>query len=587
MFGKEVNISFLATFFTRKLINSARSFVFHFLYFNTMQFFLRTVLFLLLNATIRLTLQAQPLTSISGKVLTYDGSPATTANVLLTYSSGDYANPIANFSVNQQAEYIIQIYNGGFYYVWFTAPNHEIFGVPIVVDSLRDRSEPIALSVQLKPHDYKPNIQQVRIIGDWNKFDFESAESMTPELDGTFSYQLKKTRAAYQLLDITQKERSVNGTMSDFFIYDGGGDYQSVVRAEKDSSLIIRFNPRQLPRTANAELPKAIFNARYQYLDDLARFQYQSRVKEQEANKAFEKWVQGGGRIADFTFDYGELPNQLLATLNDRTISENVRQILAVELLALPHFKPIRPTSIVESVEKLLAIGYSAWSLHPNSVLNYAKWKGEDQEKALRRFAAQSPDRNIQLLCIAELGLMAKTKGDTAKIREIYEGAVKDLSAFKEAELLLMELSPYKPTLEGKPIPPFELKTVNGKTISNKSFRGKFILLDFYMSWYQPTLDEREFIRSAFEKFKTKNLEIVSVSFDDKLSDAKAFLAKHPEMKWTQTFADKRFESDIAKRLALRAVPFPILISPDGKTLALGVSLRQYQLAETLAKFLK
>ena len=545
--------------------------------------------FLLTFFLIPSVLIAQPRseTPIRGTVLQYDGKPVKIGNVILTEFSGDYENPIANFSVGIDGKYEFPLKGGGYYKVWFAAPNHQIFGVPLILDSLRDAGAPVSLTVQLAPYDYKTTFDSVFIIGDWNKFNFETASPMLKQPNGTFIYDLNTERAAYQLLGITTRKKSVNGTMSEDFIYDNAGDYYSIVTKKGNAPLVIEFNPALLPRTTDKTLPKATFNARYAYLQELSRLTTRFETHLLNAQDGLEQWTKNGGFASIYIHNYGDFPNDLLKAIRNEKLPEAMRQVLATMLLALPHFSPNNTGEIISTVERLLAIKYPMWSLFPDAVLNYAKLKGKERELVLRKFAAQSPDRGLQLQCVAELALLAKASGDTAKINEVYRGALKTLGDMKEGVLLLQELNPNKPVLEGKPLPLIELKTLDGKKLTNKTLRGKYVLLDFWMSWYAPTLEERRFLADAYTGFKHKNFEIVSISFDDKPADAKAFLDKHPDFKWTQCFAEKRYDSDIAKRLDIQSVPFPILIAPDGKVLALGVSLRQYQLAETLSKFLK
>ncbi|MFQ3597805.1 MAG: thioredoxin-like domain-containing protein [Chloroherpetonaceae bacterium] len=524
---------------------------------------------------------------IRGTVLQYNGKPIQVGNVILSELGGDYESPIANFSVGADGKYEFPLKGGGYYKVWFAAPNHQIFGVPLILDSLRDAGETVSITVQLAPYEYKTTFDTVFIIGDWNKFKFETASPMLKQPNGTFIYDLNAERATYQLLGITTRKKSVNGTMSEDFIYDNAGDYYSIVTKKPNAPLVIEFNPALLPKTTDKTLPKATFNPRYAYLQELSRLTARFEEHLLKAQDGLDNWTKNGGFASIYIHNYGDFPSDLLKSIRNEKLPEPVRQVLATMLLALPYFSPNNTGEIISVVERLLGIKYPMWSLFPDAVLNYAKLKGKDRELVLRKFAAQTPDRGIQLQCVAELALLAKASGDTAKINEVYRGALKTLGDMKEGVLLLQELNPNKPVLEGKPLPPIELKTLDGKKITNKSLFGKYTLLDFWMSWYAPTLNERPFLVDAYRRFKHKNFDIISISFDDKPADAKAFLAKHPDFTWTQCFAEKRYESDIAIKLDIQSVPFPILIAPDGKVLALGVSLRQYQLAETLSKLLK
>src|SRR5437867_2761658 len=72
---------------------------------------------------------------------------------------------------------------------------------------------------------------------------------MIKQPDGRYTLDVETSddTVAYQLLGVTKEKRSINGTSSDRFFYDGGGDYRSVLRVEKGKTTIV-FDPRRLQR---------------------------------------------------------------------------------------------------------------------------------------------------------------------------------------------------------------------------------------------------------------------------------------------------------------------------------------------------
>lgn len=131
-------------------------------------------------------------------------------------------------------------------------------------------SERFELTVRLAPYRLRSPLEEVKILGDWNDFDFSSAEPMTREDDGSFVYTTtvpESGRVAYQVLGVEADGRSINGTQADAFEYDGGGDYKAILEGDPGAPLAIRFDPAALPPAGDrtvaelSSLPPTLGNA--------------------------------------------------------------------------------------------------------------------------------------------------------------------------------------------------------------------------------------------------------------------------------------------------------------------------------------
>lgn len=136
----------------------------------------------------------------------------------------------------------------------------------------------------------------------------------------------------------------------------------------------------------------------------------------------------------------------------------------------------------------------------------------------------------------------------------------------------------------GKPAKDFIQNDTEGRPISLSSFRGRYILLDFWASWCGPCRSENPNVLKAYEKFKGENFEIIAVSLDDK---------KEPWLKaiqtdglpWIHVSDLKGTKNQVAVMYGVTGIPQNFLISPEGVILAKG--LRGEALEKQLAELIK
>ncbi len=136
----------------------------------------------------------------------------------------------------------------------------------------------------------------------------------------------------------------------------------------------------------------------------------------------------------------------------------------------------------------------------------------------------------------------------------------------------------------GVQAPAFAIRGMDGQEIELKDFQGKYVLLDFWASWCGPCRREMPNVVRLYKECKGKNFEIIGISLDQKEADWKKAV-KNLGMTWPQACDFQVWQSPVARKYNLSAVPYTVLIDPEGKVEA--IDLRGQQLVDTVKSLLK
>lgn len=132
--------------------------------------------------------------------------------------------------------------------------------------------------------------------------------------------------------------------------------------------------------------------------------------------------------------------------------------------------------------------------------------------------------------------------------------------------------------------PGFTIKDINGKPVNLSSFRGKYVLLDFWASWCVPCRQENKTVLKVYEKYRNTNFTVLGISLDENEARWKEAVIKDG-LTWTNVCDLKATNGEVVKLYGVQPIPDNFLVDPQGKII--GRKLYGEKLEQKLEEVLK
>ncbi|MFH1941260.1 MAG: TlpA disulfide reductase family protein [bacterium] len=530
---------------------------------------------------------------IKGSLLGHDNRPMLRADVFQLSNMTKYPRDILkNFHTGPDGAFEMGFHRPGLYRLLFAGVNHRAFELPVYIDN----PDTIILNVRLGGIRYKEDIQEIRIMADYNveNYRFGIKKDVKLNDDGLFqaTFDTYDTHFTYQIDRIDEDGDSVNGLLADFYTPDREGDYFSVLKTRKDSTITITFDPALLRRSKSEpeyELIRASERTRKFFIiheDYSKRYaDYHNYVLEGRSR---------GIRDSDYANNYGwkkdfkEL-DELIENEQDPFLRKGwiiLRiQIALYDAWAKPRAKVSK--KLAEMALREIPPDSPLWSYHPNTLINALGYAREIEKqftdlkqehtffqeygrpfmKYIGEVVSSHPDSSIRAITLESAVFLADQLAEYDLFEKYYNQYLKEFEGTRDKDRIVYSFSPSRMIKPGAPVPDFSFVSLDdpSQQITKQSLLGKDYIMYFWALWCGPCRATSEALSRIWDDYSRDDFTILSISMNYKKEDVVEYRKNKLPMPWLNTHLEKwKAKEGVLKDFEVWFIPRVILIDKNG-----------------------
>ncbi|MCX7800267.1 MAG: TlpA family protein disulfide reductase [Fimbriimonadales bacterium] len=151
----------------------------------------------------------------------------------------------------------------------------------------------------------------------------------------------------------------------------------------------------------------------------------------------------------------------------------------------------------------------------------------------------------------------------------LFGAAVAAIAVGAASRLAVAQGSDSIESFRGKAMPAFKMTTLDGRTLTNSSLRGKVVLIDFWATWCGPCKMAAPTMQSLHEKFGKQGLVVIGANVWERGNSKQKAQEYAKANKFTYTFTHDN--DKLAETMRLNGIPTFLLVDKKGTIRAVQV----------------
>ena len=484
-------------------------------------------------------------------------------------------------------------------------PEHISFTTPLWLP------EDVTGEIVIRPQAVIPRriIESVRVIGDFNGFDADSAAVLTGGADGHLRVAIPfhGDSARFNILGMGGGSRAAWMPVKTWALVEneyGPPHYAGVLRPVRDTLFfdVDTTTPRRLPAAASifiATRDTALVMANRLLLDLTVA------MRDPEALS----WWAPASTLQPIDLARRPAVQRAHAALAIAT-DARVRQEAATSIMLLTpmnldsarvrgaqYFSNVPPGSLVTRDQNgVMAMQLAISGLTPDSLADAAtkeraeKLIVERVRSYMLPVARTTPDSVARMNAWLGAAYGLQSVQDTAVLYGVIDEAVSEMPGNRFVSNLPAAMGRDRVLRAGARFPTFRMTAIGGgaSEITNASFGGRLTLIDIWGTWCGPCIGEMPVLHRAYERFKARGFTILSIAADESIADVQRFRKDKFPMPWLNAWAGGQApDTPALKALGVMHFPLAVLVDSAGRIIAVDHGLRGNALEKTVESLLK